>query len=193
MKSRAAILIVDDDPDVLAAARILLSQYFEKILTTADPEDVPALMASEHIDVFLVDMNFTIGRNKGIEGLNCLEQIRSIDPDAVVVLMTAFGDLNTAVQAMREGAADFVLKPWQNENLVATLSVAAELQRTQTNVWSPGGGRRTREATALNLETNERKLIVLALDEAKGKVSQAAVALGITRAALYRRMQKFGL
>ena len=190
MKSRATILVVDDDKDVLTAARLLLRQYFEKILTTTDPADIQELMIGESIDVFLIDMNFTIGRNRGIEGLNCLEQIRGIDPDAVVVLMTAFGDLNTAVQAMREGAADFVLKPWQNENLVATLSVAAEFRRVRTT-----GAASACEATSesLNLEATERKMIALALDEANGNISHAAAALGITRAALYRRIEKFGL
>ena len=193
MHSRATILVVDDDADVLTAARLLLRQFFEKILTTADPDDVPELMAGERIDVFLVDMNFAIGRNRGIEGLNCLEQIRSIDPDAVVVLMTAFGDLNTAVQAMREGAADFILKPWQNEKLVATLSVAAELRRTRAAVNRPGGTHPGSDADSLNLEANERRMVTRALEEANGNISHAAAALGITRAALYRRIEKFGL
>ncbi len=191
MHSRATVLVVDDDSDVLTAARLLLRQYFGKILTTADPDDVPELMASERIDVFLVDMNFAIGQNRGIEGLNCLEQVRGIDPDAVVVLMTAFGALNTAVQAMREGAADFILKPWQNEKLVATLSVAAELRRTRATVNRLGGP--GSEADSLNLEANERKMVSRALEEANGNISHAAGALGITRAALYRRIEKFGL
>lgn len=195
MNSRATILVVDDDADVLTAARLLLRHYFERILTTADPDDIPELMDSERIDVFLVDMNFAIGRNRGIEGLNCLEQIRTIDADAVVVLMTAFGDLNTAVQAMREGAADFILKPWQNEKLIATLSVAAELRRTRATVMSLGGTHRAGKAKSesLNLEANERRLVAVALEQAGGNISHAADALGITRAALYRRIQKFGL
>ena len=190
MHSRATVLVVDDDLDVLTAARLLLRQYFEKILTTEDPNGIPEMMASERIDVFLVDMNFAIGRNRGIEGLNCLEQILGIDPDAVVVLMTAFGDLNTAVQAMREGATDFILKPWQNEKLVATLSVAAELRRTRATVnrLNTAGA-----ADSLNLESNERKMVSRALEETNGNISHAAAALGITRAALYRRIEKFGL
>jgi DNA-binding NtrC family response regulator len=193
MQSRATILVVDDDADVLTAARLLLRQYFEKVLTTEDPNAIPDLMAGERVDVFLVDMNFAIGRNRGIEGLNCLEQILGIDPDAVVVLMTAFGDLNTAVQAMREGAADFILKPWQNEKLVATLSVAAELRRMRATVNQLGGGRSASDADSLNLDANERRIVSLALEEANGNISHAAVALGITRAALYRRIEKFGL
>jgi len=190
MQSRATILVVDDDADVLQAASLLLRQFFGAVLTTTDPSDVPELMKTKRIDVFLVDMNFAIGQHSGVEGLNCMEQIRNIDPDAVVVLMTAFGALNTAVQAMREGAADFVLKPWQNEKLVATLSVAAELRRTRA-----AANRKTDRARAesLNLEANERKMISIALEESQGNISRAAKALGITRAALYRRIEKYDL
>jgi len=134
MTIRATILIVDDDPDVLTAARLLLRQHFEHVATTEDPGEIEQLMHESRIDVFLVDMNFAIGRNTGAEGLKWLERILAIDPDAVVVLMTAFGDLNIAVKAMREGAADFVLKPWQNDKLVATLSVAAKLRQTRSTV-----------------------------------------------------------
>lgn len=144
MPAPATILVVDDDPDVLTAARLLLQQHFASVLTTENPEDIAALMSQRRIDVFLVDMNFAIGRNSGAEGLKWLDRIRARDPDAVVILMTAFGDLNIAVQAMREGAADFVLKPWQNDKLVATMSVAVELRQARATVdalslASPGG------------------------------------------------------
>jgi DNA-binding NtrC family response regulator len=134
MTRRATILVVDDDADVLTAARLLLRQHFDRVLTSDDPDEIGSTMASERIDVFLVDMNFAIGRNSGDEGLKCLDLILKKDPDAVVVLMTAFGDLNTAVRAMREGAADFVLKPWQNAKLVATLNVAAALRQSRATV-----------------------------------------------------------
>ena len=134
MTAHATILVVDDDPDVLTAARLLLQQHFARVVTTDDPERIDSLMAEEPIDVFLLDMNFAIGRNTGAEGLKWLEHILGVDPDAVVVLMTAFGDLNTAVTAMRQGAADFVLKPWQNDKLIATLSVAAKLRQTRATV-----------------------------------------------------------
>ncbi|HNP34225.1 MAG TPA: sigma-54 dependent transcriptional regulator [Woeseiaceae bacterium] len=134
MSNTATILIVDDDRDVLTAARLLLQSHYGRVLTTSNPEDIPARMRAEKIDVFLLDMNFAIGRNTGAEGLHWLQAILQRDPDAVVVLMTAFGDLNTAVTAMREGAADFVLKPWQNDKLVATLRVASELRRSRARV-----------------------------------------------------------
>ncbi len=138
MSAAATVLVVDDDADVLTAARLLLRQHAFEVLTAADPAEIPVLMASEAIDVFLVDMNFAIGRNTGEEGMRWLGEILERDPDAVVVLMTAFGDLNMAVRAMREGAADFVLKPWQNDKLVATLSVAADLRRTRARVSALG-------------------------------------------------------
>ena len=134
MADHATILIVDDDPDVLTAARLLLRKQYARVLTTEDPNQIESLMDRERIDVFLVDMNFAIGRNTGAEGLQWLQYILGRDPDAVVVLMTAFGDLNTAVQAMREGAADFVLKPWQNDKLVATLQVATQLRKSRATV-----------------------------------------------------------
>ena len=134
MTRRASVLVVDDDPDVLKAARLLLRQHFARVETSEDPAEIEALMKKSPIDVFLLDMNFAIGRNTGAEGLHWLGQILALDPDAVVVLMTAFGDLNVAVQAMRDGAADFVLKPWQNDKLVATLSVAAKLRQTRARV-----------------------------------------------------------
>ncbi|MGB5346351.1 MAG: response regulator [Woeseia sp.] len=190
MQSRATVLVVDDDADVLTAARLLLRQFFGAVLTTTDPGEIPGLMGEQQIDVFLIDMNFAIGQHSGIEGLNCMQQIKSLDADAVVVLMTAFGALNTAVQAMREGATDFVLKPWQNERLVATLSVAAELRRMRR---AANKESIATKAASLNLEANEKKMIALALEESRGNISRAAKMLGITRAALYRRIEKYEL
>jgi DNA-binding NtrC family response regulator len=134
MARYGTLMIVDDDPDVLTAARLLMRPHFQRVLTSETPDAIEGVMAADSVDVFLLDMNFAIGRNTGAEGLHWLERIRAADPDAVVVLMTAFGDLNMAVEAMRLGAADFVLKPWQNDKLVATLGVAAELRRSRATV-----------------------------------------------------------
>lgn len=138
MSRTATVLVVDDDSDVLTAARLLLRRHAFDVRTAAEPAAIPSLMADEAVDVFLLDMNFAIGRNTGEEGLRWLREILERDPDAVVILMTAFGDLNTAVRAMREGAADFVLKPWQNDKLIATVSVAADLRRTRAQVSALG-------------------------------------------------------
>lgn len=138
MAKHGTLMVVDDDADVLTAARLLLRNEFRRLLTSEDPAEIESVLAAEPVDVFLLDMNFAIGRNTGEEGLKWLERILGLDPDAVVVLMTAFGDLNTAVDAMRLGAADFVLKPWQNDKLIATLSVAAELRRSRATVKALG-------------------------------------------------------
>ena len=97
MTAPATILVVDDDTDVLTAARLLLRQHFSRVLTTESPAEIESVMASEQIDVFLLDMNFAIGRNSGAEGLKWLQRIIALDPDAVVVLMTAFGDRKSVV------------------------------------------------------------------------------------------------
>ncbi len=128
------MLVVDDDEDVLTAARLLLTQHFEQVLTCSDPQEIDRHMGEQLIDVFLLDMNFAIGSNTGAEGLRWLGRILESDSNAVVVLMTAFADVNTAVRAMRDGAADFVMKPWQNDKLVATLNVAVALRRSRATV-----------------------------------------------------------
>ena len=134
MAAGGTLMVVDDDADVLTAARLLLKPHFRRVVTSDDPAAIETALAEDTIDVFLLDMNFAIGRNTGAEGLHWLSRIREVDPDAVVVLMTAFGDLNTAVEAMRLGAADFVMKPWQNDKLLATLGVAAELRKSRVTV-----------------------------------------------------------
>lgn len=153
MSRAATLLVVDDDDDVLTAARLLLKAHFARVITAGNPEDIPRLMDEHRVDVFLLDMNFAIGRNTGEEGLRWLGEIRRRDPDAVVILMTAFGDLNTAVRAMREGAADFVLKPWQNDKLLATVSVAADLRQARARVSAlsepPPAGDMVAEAPAM--------------------------------------------
>lgn len=134
MAGYGTLMVVDDDADVLTAARLLLKPHFARVLVSESPQAIEDALANDRVDVFLLDMNFAIGRNSGAEGLHWLARILEADPDAVVVLMTAYGDLNTAVEAMRLGAADFVLKPWQNDKLVATLGVASELRRSRATV-----------------------------------------------------------
>ncbi|MFQ6104847.1 MAG: sigma-54-dependent transcriptional regulator, partial [Candidatus Glassbacteria bacterium] len=125
------ILIVDDDEDVLQAARLFLKQHFAVVHTEKDPQKLPSLLKKESYDVILLDMNFTRDLTSGIEGFHWLDKILEIDPAAVVVLITAYGDVEMAVRAIKEGATDFVLKPWQNEKLLATISAATNLRRSR--------------------------------------------------------------
>ncbi len=121
------LLIVDDDADLLIAARILLKKHFNNVVTETNPEQIPALLARDNFDVILLDMNFTLDAGSGHEGLIWLKNIKQLAPNAVVIMMTAYGDTELAIEAMRKGATDFVLKPWQNTKLLATLTSAAQL------------------------------------------------------------------
>ncbi len=125
------ILVVDDDQDVLLAARMLLKQHDYHIQTEQDPHHIPQHLRENTYDAVLLDMNFTRDASSGREGFYWLEEIRRLDPDAVVVLATAYGDVEMAVRAIKNGASDFVLKPWQNEKLLATLAAAVELRRSR--------------------------------------------------------------
>lgn len=124
-------LIVDDDVDVAMAARLLLRPIFSEVVVANNPAALPALLAAHEPDVILLDMNFARGQSSGAEGFKALDVIRSIDPGAVVVVITAHGGVNIAVEAMKRGATDFVTKPWDNERLVATVTTAAALRASR--------------------------------------------------------------
>jgi len=131
MSKSGNILIVDDDEDILTAGRLLLRRQFAEVVTCGDPVLIPELLAERQIDAILLDMNFGPGESSGDQGMAWLQKILEIDPDAVVVMITAHGDINTAVEAMKHGATDFVAKPWQNEKVVATVSAAVKLHRSR--------------------------------------------------------------
>ena len=126
------ILAVDDNEDILFALKLLLKQHVELIKTTDNPSDIPELMKTEDFDVILLDMNFTKDAISGQEGFDWLQRILEIDPEAVVVFITAYGDAEKAVKAIKAGATDFILKPWQNEKLIATVSASVQLKRSRT-------------------------------------------------------------
>ncbi len=125
------ILVVDDDEDVLQAARLLLKKRSVLVHTEKDPEQIPNLLKNHDYDVILLDMNFKQDVGSGREGFFWLDRILEIAPSAVVVLITAFGDVAMAVRAIKEGATDFVLKPWANDRLLATLSSASRLRASR--------------------------------------------------------------
>ncbi len=121
------ILAVDDNEDILFSLKLLLKNHVEIIHTEHNPHNIPELMQKENYDVILLDMNFTKDSISGQEGFNWLEKILEIDPSTVVIFITAYGDVEKAVKAIKLGAVDFVLKPWQNAKLLATLSSALKL------------------------------------------------------------------
>ncbi|HEY1899512.1 MAG TPA: response regulator [Steroidobacteraceae bacterium] len=177
----AAVLIVEDDADVQRAARIALAGCCRVIETLNVPAALAERLEAVSFDVVLLDMNFVTGDRSGGAGLDALARLRELDASLAVVLMTAFGGVSLAVEALKRGATDFVLKPWHNDKLIATVIAAAAATR------------RRRAAETLNLETLERGAIERALLQHGGNISLAAAALGLSRPALYRRMSKHGL
>jgi DNA-binding NtrC family response regulator len=123
------ILIVDDDMDVLRAARLLLKRHFEQVDFERNPQKIPYLVSNFEYDVILLDMNFTRDLSSGKEGFEWLDRILDIRPDVAVVLFTAYGDVEMAVRAIKAGAVDFVLKPWENDKLLATMQGAYNKKR----------------------------------------------------------------
>ena len=131
MSKTGNILIVDDDEDILTAGRLMLRRHFAAINTCRDPSQIPAMLDEQSYDAILLDMNFGPGESSGKQGMAWLQRILEIDPDMVVIMITAHGGVETAVEAMKLGATDFVSKPWQNEKVVATLSTAVKLHRSR--------------------------------------------------------------
>ena len=131
MEQSASILIVDDDEDILTAGSLLLKRHFEDVVTLRSPEKIPALLKKKSFDAILLDMNYEAHVTTGKEGLSWLSRILEIDPEAVVILITAYSSVGAAVEAMKRGAIDFVEKPWKNEKLIATLTAAINLRRTR--------------------------------------------------------------
>ena len=128
------ILIIDDDEDVLLAAKLLLKKHAQQVIIEKNPKKIPFLLNNDTYDVILLDMNFSKDTTSGKEGFFWLSEIKERDPRAVVILITAFGDVEMAVKALKEGATDFVLKPWQNDKLLATLNTAVKLKQSYNEV-----------------------------------------------------------
>ena len=134
METKGKILIVDDNEDVLFALNLLLEPYVEKVKVTTQPSRIAHFMQTFEPDVILLDMNFRRYAISGEEGFDCLEQILGMDPEAVVLFMTAYADTEKAVRAIKAGATDFIPKPWEKEKLLATLSSAVKLRQSRREV-----------------------------------------------------------
>jgi DNA-binding NtrC family response regulator len=131
-KKQANILVVDDQEEILFSVKMILKKQFESIFTTNDPKKIISLLSESPIDVVLLDMNYRIGFEDGREGIHWLKEIKTLSPQTVVILMTAFGKIETAVEGIKIGAFDYVLKPWNNEKLLATIDNAVEESRKKS-------------------------------------------------------------
>ena len=130
-KTQAQILIIDDQEDILFAAKMLLKKHFETIITSNTPRNIVQLLAENEINVVLLDMNYRIGYEDGKEGLYLLKEIKTLSPKTKIILMTAFGKVETAVEGLKSGAFDYVLKPWDNEKLLSVVKQAVEESRKE--------------------------------------------------------------
>jgi two-component system, NtrC family, response regulator HydG len=140
-KELGKILVIDDNEDILLATRLLLKKYAQFVQTESNPQKIPFLLNQEKYDVILLDMNFTKDTATGKEGFHWLEQILERDPSAAVIMITAYGDVEMAVRALKEGATDFVLKPWQNEKLLNTIENAVQSKKTSKTSPAPSANR----------------------------------------------------
>lgn len=171
MKSNyGTILVVDDNPAILTAVKICLGNVFERILTLSAPDSILATLQQEHVDVILLDMNFSPGLNSGQDGMIWLSAIHRRHPDIPVVLVTAYADVKLAVRGLKNGAADFVTKPWDNDELIRVLKDAID--------------KTTDVAPLHEVEAEHVRKVV---DKCHGNMSRAAELLGITRQTLYRK------
>jgi DNA-binding NtrC family response regulator len=134
MNRKGKILIIDDNEDVLFALNTILSRYVEKVKVGTKPESIVHFLTDFSPDIILLDMNFSQEMSSGKEGFFWLEKILKMDPDAIVVMMTAYADTAKAVQAIKSGATDFIAKPWDNDKLIATINAALKLKNSQNQV-----------------------------------------------------------
>ena len=154
MKHTGSLLIVDDNPDILIAARLLLKQHYQSVKTTDNPFDIAGIINEQRkleqpVDVILLDMNFTQDSISGKEGFYWLKKIIEQDANIVVLLMTAYGDIQLAVDAIKAGASDFIAKPWQNEQLLGAVAAAFSHAKDKQQV-----GKLTRQKQGLNQALN---------------------------------------
>ncbi|UZR95642.1 sigma-54-dependent transcriptional regulator [Chondrinema litorale] len=133
-RKKANILIIDDDTYITMTLSMFLEQHFTNIKSINFPEQIPAILEQENFEVVLMDMNFRKGDTTGNQGLYWLNEIKKQSPESSVILITAYGGIEIAVQAMKKGAMDFIVKPWKNDKLLTTVNTALELSRTQSKV-----------------------------------------------------------
>lgn len=189
------ILVIDDNQSVLRSLRLILTPVFGQVVTMADPRVIPALLAAGDVDAVLLDMNFGSAALDGSDGIFWLRRIMESPNPPAVVMITAFGDVPLAVEAMKLGAADFVTKPWDNDTLIDTLRRAVGRNRearSRRDLVERAGRIVEREDDEAEMSLDRLKLthIRRVVDRCGGNLSQAAAILGINRQTLYNQLRK---
>jgi DNA-binding NtrC family response regulator len=176
-KINARIMIVDDDKDVLLAARLFLKQHVEVVHAEENPENLPNLISTGNYDLVLLDMNFAPDATSGKEGFHWLNKILGIDPSIVVILITGYGDIELAVQGIKEGATNFLLKPWENKKLLATIKTSMQLRQSKLELQEL----RTKQKVLL-ADQNQPFVTIIGSSPAMQKVLVAAQKVAATDA-----------
>jgi len=190
--STRSILLLDDDPDVGIAAQLLLQRRIAPLHCLRRPAELIVALDRLRPSLLLLDLNFGPGRSDGSQGLRLLDEVHARPDAPPVVVLTAYGDIELAVRALKRGAFDFIVKPWDNVRLVATCQEA--MQRTHSAVREESSAPSAATTAPMqSLAAQERAAVMTAMAEAEGNLSAAARALGLSRAALYRRLEKYGL
>lgn len=189
------ILIIDDNQSVRLSLKLVLGNEFDKVTAIGDPRLLPALLAEGDIDAVLLDMNLDNQRLNGSDGLFWLSRITEMPDAPAVVLITAFGDVPLAVEAMKLGGDDFITKPWDNDELIAKLRLAIDKNRASRSD-------KAALSRAQDFKAREEKQQTMTLEEMKtahinsvvarcnGNLSRAAELLGINRQTLYNQLKK---
>lgn len=190
------LLIIDDNVAVLRSLKLILNGVFDQVITMSNPQLLPALLSNNDVDAVLLDMNFNAHKLDGSEGLLWLELIKKRDNPPAVVMITAFGDVPLAVEAMKRGAEDFITKPWDNEELIEKLHKAMakrERNMEEQRIMAEAHIIKEREKGQENMTLEELKTqhIKRIIKEANGNLTLAAERLGINRQTLYNQIKKF--
>jgi len=192
-ESLPTILLLDDDPDVGLAAQLLLQRRVAPLQLLRRPAELTAALDRLKPSLLLLDLNFGPGRSDGAQGLRLLSEVLARPQAPVVVVMTAYAELELAIRALKAGAYDFITKPWDNIRLIATCQEALQKARAGAEPALPSPAAAPNAEPARSLAVQERAALAQAMAEAEGNLSAAARLLGLSRAALYRRLDKHGL
>lgn len=191
------LLIIDDNEAVLRSLKLVFAGVFDRVVAVNNPRLLPALLRAGDTDAVLLDMNFDARKLDGSEGLFWLERIKEMDNAPAVVLITAFGDVPVAVEAMKRGAEDFVTKPWDNGELIAKLHQAMAKRRERMAERAAVAqackhNEHAKEQEYMTLEELKADHISRVVRECGGNLTHAAARLGINRQTLYNQIRKNG-
>ena len=185
------ILAIDDNETLLQTLKLILKKEFAVVGTISHPNLVSAILAGGDVDAILLDMNFGKGRLDCEEGLYWLDTIKQRPNAPAVILMTAFGDIDIAVRAMKQGADDFVTKPWDNRELIEKIVTAIEKREARKR--NPRRGSQEKPEETPTLKEIEKERLSKVLKETGRNITKSAEILGISRRTLYNKIEKYGL